>query len=146
MRAPAQHLLHARLGGGVPQLCPVSGATAFDVRLIESVVTRFIFQHHPDFMAKGLFVERSRGAQPIHHHRGRGLPGPRADAPSRSASPSAPPPDAVERVAVNAARMVGEPDHGRSPSRSPGSGPRIHLDMVFTDDRPGRRASSTPPS
>jgi arginine deiminase len=35
----------------------ISSATAFDVRLIESIVTRFIFTRHPEFRAKGLLID-----------------------------------------------------------------------------------------
>lgn len=35
----------------------VASPTAFDVRLLEAVVTRFIFTHHPEFMAKGLIID-----------------------------------------------------------------------------------------
>ncbi len=108
----------------------LSGATAFDVRLIESVVTRFIFQHHPDFMAKGLLLngpeERSRyitieGGDFL-------VLGPTTLAIGVSERTT---PDAVERVAVNAARMVGEPVTVIA-VQIPRERATIHLDMVFT--------------
>lgn len=108
----------------------LSGATAFDVRLIESVVTRFIFQHHPDFMAKGLLLngpeERSRyitieGGDFL-------VLGPTALAVGVTERTT---PDAVERVAVNAARMVGEPVTVVA-VQIPRERATIHLDMVFT--------------
>ncbi len=108
----------------------VSCATAFDVRLIESVVTRFIFQHHPDFMAKGFLLngpeERSRyitieGGDFL-------VLGPTTLAVGVSERTT---PDAVERVAVNAARKLGEPVTVVA-VQIPRERATIHLDMVFT--------------
>lgn len=108
----------------------VSCATAFDVRLIESVVTRFIFQHHPDFMAKGFLLngpeERSRyitieGGDFL-------VLGPTTLAIGVSERTT---PDAVERVAVNAARKLGEPVTVVA-VQIPRERATIHLDMVFT--------------
>ena len=108
----------------------LSGATAFDVRLIESIVTRFIFQHHPDFTTKGLLLngpeERSRyitieGGDFL-------VLGPNTLAIGVSERTT---PDAVERVAVNAARRLGEPVTVFA-VQIPRERATIHLDMVFT--------------
>ncbi|MCX7025480.1 MAG: arginine deiminase family protein [Spirochaetes bacterium] len=108
----------------------LSGATAFDVRLIESIITRFIFQHHPDFMAKGLILdgpeERSRyitveGGDFI-------VIGRKTLAIGISERTT---PDAVERVALNAARAVDEVVTVFA-VQLPRERATIHLDMVFT--------------
>lgn len=108
----------------------LSCATAFDVRLIESVVTRFIFQYHPDFMAKSLLLngpeERSRyiTIEGGDFH----VLGPNTLAIGVSERTT---PDAVERVAVNTARKLGEPVTVFA-VQIPRERATIHLDMVFT--------------
>ncbi len=108
----------------------LSGATAFDVRLIESIVTRFIFQHHPDFMAKGLLLngpeERSRyitieGGDFL-------VVGPKTLAIGISERTT---PDAVERVAINAARAADQTVTVLA-VQLPRERATIHLDMIFT--------------
>jgi len=108
----------------------ISSATAFDVRLIESIVTRFIFRRHPDFLAKGLLVdgpqERSRfitieGGDVVVLSRN-------VLAVGVSERTTA---DAVERLAVNCARSFGE-DMAVFAVVLPRERACIHLDMVFT--------------
>lgn len=108
----------------------MSGATAFDVRLIEAIITKFIFQHHPQFLAKGLLIdgpaERSRyitieGGDFL-------VLAPTALAIGVSERTTA---DAVERVAVNAARAADTPVTVFAVVL-PKERATIHLDMVFT--------------
>ncbi|MBP7263661.1 MAG: hypothetical protein KBB32_05755 [Spirochaetia bacterium] len=110
--------------------CVLSGATAFDVRLIESIVTRFIFKHHPDFMAKDFILngpeERSNyitieGGDFL-------VLSPTVLAIGVSERTTA---NAVERVAANAARKAGEPVSVFA-VMIPRERATIHLDMVFT--------------
>jgi arginine deiminase len=108
----------------------ISSATAFDVRLIESIVTRFLFQRHPALHAKGLLIdgpsERSRfitieGGDVIVLSRN-------VLAVGISERTTA---DAVERLAANAARAFGE-DMTVFAVQLPRERACIHLDMVFT--------------
>jgi Arginine deiminase len=108
----------------------ISSATAYDVRLVESIVTRFIFLRHPELRAQGLVIdgpaERSRfitieGGDVIvlsHNVLAVGVS-------ERTTS------DAVERLAVNAARALGE-DMVVFAVALPRERACIHLDMVFT--------------
>jgi arginine deiminase len=108
----------------------ISSATAYDVRLIESIVTRFIFLRHPDFRTRGLIIdgpaERSRfitieGGDVIvlsHNVLAVGVS-------ERTTA------DSVERLAVNAARAFGE-DMTVFAVVLPRERACIHLDMVFT--------------
>jgi arginine deiminase len=109
----------------------LASATAYDVRLIESIVTRFIFRRHPDFHAKGLLMdgpgERSRY---ITMEGGDILvlsPNVLAVGVSERTTP-----DSVERLAANAARAFGE-DMTVFAVALPRDRACIHLDMVFTE-------------
>jgi arginine deiminase len=108
----------------------ISSATAFDVRLVESIVTRFIFRRHPDFRAMGLLIdgprERSRfitieGGDVIvlsHNVLAVGVS-------ERTTA------DSVERLALSAAQAFGE-DITVFAVVLPRERACIHLDMVFT--------------
>ena len=108
----------------------ISSATAYDVRLVESIITRFIFRRHPDFHAKGLLIdgpkERSRfitveGGDIV-------VLAPNVLAVGVSERTTA---DSVERLAVNAAGAFGE-DFTVFAVVLPRERACIHLDMVFT--------------
>jgi arginine deiminase len=108
----------------------ISSATAYDVRLVESIVTRFLFRRHPELHAKGLLIdgprERSRfitieGGDVI-------VLSPTVLAVGVSERTTA---DSVERLAYNAARSFGE-DMTVFAVALPRERACIHLDMVFT--------------
>jgi Arginine deiminase len=108
----------------------ISSATAYDVRLIESIVTRFIFRRHPDLLARGLLIdgpaERSRfitieGGDVV-------VLSPNVLAVGVSERTTA---ESVERLAVNAARAFGQ-DMIVFAVVLPRERACIHLDMVFT--------------
>lgn len=110
--------------------CALSAATAFDVRMTEAVITRFIFNNHPDFKARALLfdgpTERSRyvtseGGDII-------VIGPDIFAIGVSERTT---PFAVERIARNASRVLGRPITLFAVNL-PKSRATIHLDMVFT--------------
>ena len=110
--------------------CAVSAATAFDVRMVEAVITRFIFTHHPDFTARTLLFdgpsERNRyltveGGDII-------VLAPTVFAIGVSERTT---PYAVERIARNAAR-ISESDITIFAIDLPKTRATIHLDMVFT--------------
>ncbi|HTX72419.1 MAG TPA: arginine deiminase family protein [Rectinemataceae bacterium] len=108
----------------------ISSATAFDVRLIESIITRFIFRHHRDFLARGILFdgpeERSRavtieGGDIL-------VLSPKVLAVGVSERST---PEAVERLALAAAKSFGEPMTIFAVIL-PKERACIHLDMVFT--------------
>ncbi|MDA8426580.1 MAG: arginine deiminase family protein [Treponema sp.] len=108
----------------------VASATAFDVRLIESIVTRFVFRHNHDFLARGILFdgpeERSRavtieGGDIV-------VLSPRVLAVGVSERST---PEAVERLAAAAAKAFGEP-FSVFAVILPKERASIHLDMVFT--------------
>jgi arginine deiminase len=108
----------------------LSGATAHDVRLIESIATRFIFTHHEDFRAHGLILDG-----PEERNRFITIEG--GDflvlsstmlAIGVSERTSA---DAVQRVALNAAKNSGKRIRVFA-VQLPRERATIHLDMVFT--------------
>ena len=110
--------------------CAVSAATAFDVRMVEAVITRFIFTHHPDFSARTLLfdgpAERNRyltveGGDII-------VIAPNVFVIGVSERTT---PYAVERIARNAARIA-ESDVTVFAVDLPKSRATIHLDMTFT--------------
>jgi arginine deiminase len=108
----------------------ISCATAFDVRLIESIVSRFVFRHHPDFLAEGLLFDG-----PEERNRFVTLEGGDILVMSRnvlavgvSERSTA---DAVERLALAAGRAFGEPMTVFA-VLLPRERSCIHLDMVFT--------------
>ncbi|HOX34003.1 MAG TPA: arginine deiminase family protein [Spirochaetales bacterium] len=108
----------------------VSSATAFDVRLIESIITRFVFGHHPDFLAKGLLVDGPRERNRFVTIEGGDILvlSPTVLAVGVSERTTA---DAVERLAIEAARSFGEPMTVFA-VLLPKERYCIHLDMVFT--------------
>ncbi|HOX47728.1 MAG TPA: arginine deiminase family protein [Spirochaetales bacterium] len=108
----------------------VSCATAFDVRLIESIVTRFVFTRHPEFRAKGLLVDGPRARNRFVSIEGGDIlvVGPRVLAIGISERTS---PDAVELLAKNAGRAFEEPVTILAVV-VPKERATIHLDMVFT--------------
>ncbi len=110
--------------------CAVSAATAYDVRMAEALITKFIFTHHPDFTARALLfdgpVERNRyvtveGGDIIVIS-----PGVLAMGLSERSTPYA-----VERIARNAAKNFGR-DLTIFAVDLPKTRATIHLDMVFT--------------
>jgi arginine deiminase len=110
--------------------CAVSAATAFDVRMVEAVITRFIFTHHPDFSARTLLFdgpsERNRyltveGGDII-------VIAPNVFVIGISERTT---PYAVERIARNAARIA-ESDVTVFAVDLPKSRATIHMDMTFT--------------
>ncbi len=110
--------------------CAISCATAFDVRLIESLVTRFIFRHHPDFLARGLLFDGPRERNRFMTLEGGDIIviSPRVLAMGISERTT---PDAVQRLAVSAARSFDEP-MTLFAVLLPKERATIHLDMVFT--------------
>ena len=108
----------------------VSSATAFDVRLIESIITRFVFTHHPDYLARGILVDGPRERNRYVTIEGGDVLvlSPNVLAIGVSERTTA---DAVERLAVEAARSFGE---GMTifAVLLPKERYCIHLDMVFT--------------
>ncbi|HET7839855.1 MAG TPA: arginine deiminase family protein [Rectinemataceae bacterium] len=108
----------------------ISGATAYDVRLIEPIITRFIFTHHPDFLAQGLLFDGPRERNRFVTIEGGDIIviGPRVLAVGISERSS---PEAVERLAVNAGKAFGEPMTVFA-VLLPKERATIHLDMVFT--------------
>jgi arginine deiminase len=108
----------------------IASATAYDVRLIESIVTRFLFRRHPDLRAQGFLIdgprERSRfitveGGDVIvisHNVLAVGVS-------ERTTA------DSVERLASSAAAAFGE-DIIVFAVVLPRERACIHLDMVFT--------------
>jgi len=110
--------------------CAVSAATAFDVRMVEAVITRFIFTHHQDFAARTLLFDG-----PSERNRYMTIEGgdiivlsPTVFAIGVSERTT---PYAVERIAKNAAR-ISESDITVFAVDLPKTRATIHLDMVFT--------------
>ncbi|PKL04281.1 MAG: hypothetical protein CVV53_08890 [Spirochaetae bacterium HGW-Spirochaetae-9] len=110
--------------------CAVSAATAFDVRMVEAVITRFIFTHHPDFTARTLLFDG-----PSERNRNMTVEGgdiivlsPKVFAIGISERTT---PYALERIVRNAAR-ISESDVTVFAVDLPKTRATIHLDMVFT--------------
>jgi arginine deiminase len=108
----------------------VASATAFDVRLVESVIMRFVFRRHPKLRAEGFLIDG-----PAERNRFITIEGgdvvslsPRVLAVGISERTTA---DAVERLAARAARSFGE-DMVVLAVAMPRERACIHLDMVFT--------------
>ena len=108
----------------------VSAATAFDVRMVEAIITRFIFMRHREYLASGLLfdgpAERNRyitieGGDLI-------VLAPEILAVGVSERTT---PYAVERLARNAARVFGR-ELTIFAVDLPKTRATIHLDMVFT--------------
>jgi arginine deiminase len=108
----------------------IASATAFDVRLVESVIMRFVFQRHTELKAAGFLVDG-----PAERNRFITIEGgdvvvlsPRVLAVGVSERTTA---DAVERLASQAAKAFGE-DMTVLAVVLPRDRACIHLDMVFT--------------
>ena len=108
----------------------IASATAFDVRLVESVIMRFVFRRHPELRSAGFLVDG-----PAERNRFITIEGgdvvalsPRVLAVGVSERTTA---DAVERLAVQAAKSFGE-DMTVLAVVLPRERACIHLDMVFT--------------
>ena len=127
---PLPNAYFMRDSAAVVRDCVVSCATAFDVRLIESIVTRFVFTHHPDFLARRLLVDGPRERNRFVTIEGGDIlvlaPGVLAVGVSERSTP-----DAVERLAVEAGAAFGEPMTVFA-VLLPKERYCIHLDMVFT--------------
>lgn len=108
----------------------ISSATAYDVRLIESIVTRFLFRRHPEFHANGLLIDGPRERSRFITIEGGDVvvlsPTVLAVGVSERTTP-----DSVERLAANAASAFGE-DMVVFAVVLPRERACIHLDMVFT--------------
>lgn len=110
--------------------CALCAATAFDVRMVEAVITRFIFKHHPDFKARALLIDG-----PAERNRYLTIEGgdilvlaPRTFALGVSERTT---PYAVESFARSAARAYSS-DITVFAVELPKTRATIHLDMVFT--------------
>ena len=108
----------------------ISSATAYDVRLIESIVTRFLFRRHPDLHARGLLIDGPRERSRFITIEGGDVVvlSPNVLAVGVSERTTA---DSVERLASNAAMAFGE-DVTVFAVVLPRERACIHLDMVFT--------------
>lgn len=110
--------------------CAISAATAFDVRMTEAIITRFIFTNHPDFKARALLFdgpgERSRYVT----SEGGDIIVIDSDIFAVGLSERTTP-FAVERIARNASKILGRPITLFAVDL-PKTRATIHLDMVFT--------------
>ena len=108
----------------------IASATAYDVRLIESIVTRFLFGRHPDLRARGLLIDGPRERSRFITIEGGDVVvlSPNVLAVGVSERTTA---DSVERLAANAASAFGE-DMTVFAVVLPRERACIHLDMVFT--------------
>jgi arginine deiminase len=108
----------------------ISSATAFDVRLVESIVTRFIFRRHPAFHAHGLLIDGPRERSRFITIEGGDIIvlSPKVLAVGVSERTTA---DSVERLAQAAAQAFAE-DMVVFAVQLPRERACIHLDMVFT--------------
>ncbi len=110
--------------------CAISCATAFDVRLIESLVTRFIFNHHLEFLSRELIFDGPRERNRFVTLEGGDVivisPSVLAIGISERSTP-----DAVQRLTLNATAAFGEAMTVFA-VLLPKERATIHLDMVFT--------------
>jgi arginine deiminase len=108
----------------------IASATAFDVRLIESIVTRFLFRRHPDLHANGLLIDGPRERSRFITIEGGDVVvlSPNVLAVGVSERTTA---DSVERLASNAATAFGG-DMTVFAVVLPRERACINLDMVFT--------------
>jgi arginine deiminase len=108
----------------------VSSATAYDVRLVESIVTRFLFRRHPTLRSRGLLIDGPRERSRFITIEGGDVLvlSPKVLALGVSERTTA---DSVERLAVNAAVAFDE-DLIVFAVVLPRERACIHLDMVFT--------------
>ncbi len=108
----------------------ISAATAFDVRLIESIVTRFIFTRHPEVRAKGILFDGPRERSRAVTIEGGDIlvVSPRVLAIGVSERTT---PEAIELLAENAGKSFEEAVTILAVVL-PKARATIHLDMVFT--------------
>jgi arginine deiminase len=108
----------------------ISSATAYDVRLIESIVTRFIFTRHPELRAKGILLDGPRERNHSQTIEGGDILviGPNVLAIGVSERTT---PEAIELLAQNAGRSFEEAVTVLAVVL-PKERATIHLDMVFT--------------
>jgi arginine deiminase len=108
----------------------ISSASAFDVRLIESIVTRFIFSRHPELRAKGLLVDGPRERNRFQTIEGGDVLviSPKLLAVGVSERTT---PEAIELLAENAGRCF-EEEVTILAVVLPKARATIHLDMAFT--------------
>ena len=108
----------------------MSAATAFDVRMVEAIITRFIFTRHKEFLASSLLFDGPGERNRYITMEGGDLiviaPGILAVGVSERTTPYA-----VERLARNAARCFAR-DMTIFAVDLPKTRATIHLDMVFT--------------
>lgn len=108
----------------------ISSAVAFDVRLIESIITRFIFTRHPQLRARGLLLDGPRDRNRFITLEGGDVivisPTVLAIGISERTTP-----DAIEVLAQSAGRAFDEPI-SLLVVLLPKERATIHLDMVFT--------------
>lgn len=108
----------------------ISSAPAYDVRLIESIVTRFIFTRHPEFRSRGVLLDGPRERNRAQTIEGGDIlviaPNVLAVGISERTTP-----EAVELLARNAGRSLEEPLIVFAVVL-PKERATIHLDMVFT--------------
>lgn len=110
--------------------CVISAATAFDVRMVESLITRFIFTHHPEFMARTLIFDGPSERNRFVTVEGGDLVILSRDTMAIGISERTTA-HAVEAIARNAARIF-ESDFTVFAVELPQIRAAIHLDMVFT--------------
>ncbi len=108
----------------------ISCATAYDVRLIESIITRFVFSRHPEFRARGLLLDGPRERNRFISIEGGDIlvVSPKVLAIGISERTA---PDAVELLARNTGRSFEEPVTILAVV-IPKERATIHLDMCFT--------------
>lgn len=110
--------------------CAIASATAFDVRLVESLVTRFIFLHHPQFLARGFLFDGQKERNRFVTLEGGDILVLDRNVLAIGISERSTP-DAVQRLAVSAAKAFDEPMTIFA-VQLPRERATIHLDMVFT--------------
>lgn len=115
----------AVVGDGV-----VSAATAFDVRLVESIITRFIFTRHPELRARELLFDGPAERNRYMTAEGGDILVLAPDIMAIGISERTTPP-ALEHIARAAARLRGIPLKVFA-VELPRERATIHLDMVFT--------------
>ena len=108
----------------------VSATIAYDVRMVEAVVTRFIFTHHTDFLASGLLLDGPAERNRYLTAEGGDLIVVSPDVLTIGVSERTTP-YAVERLARNAALIFGR-EISVFAVDLPKTRATIHLDMVFT--------------
>lgn len=110
--------------------CAISAATAYDVRMVEAIITRFILTHHPDFLARTLLFDGPSERNRYLTAEGGDIMvlSPTVMAIGMSERTTS---FAVERIAQNAAR-ASESDVTIFAVDLPKSRATIHLDMTFT--------------